>query len=245
MDFLRKIISRFRKNNGILFTDIQQLLGFPPKNIDFYTEAFTHPATLANKKNEKLNSYQRLEFLGDAVLGAIVAHYLFCNAPDQNEGYLTKMRSKVVRRDFLNKIGEELRLTDYLQIPDNQKVMLSEDLNGNLFEALVGAIFLDRGYATANDFVHKILKKFNVNLANLESKIISYKALLVEWIQKRHKKFAFVTEQDKTDSSGDVYFISKLYIDGQLFAKARETSKKRSEERASRRAFFKIHGRKK
>ena len=101
-----------KKKDGIFYNKIKNLLGFAPKNLSYYSEAFTHPSYQFQKATRK--SYERLEFLGDAILGAVIADYIFTNAPEQDEGYLTKMRSKIVERRNLNQLGKDMGLLDFL-----------------------------------------------------------------------------------------------------------------------------------
>ncbi|GIZ14242.1 ribonuclease III [Capnocytophaga catalasegens] len=240
MLFYKKIVSRFRKKDGIFFIKLEKLLGFAPKNLRYYEEAFTHPAVKKAQGTPHI-SYERLEFLGDAVLGAVIAHYLFTEAPNENEGYLTKMRAKMVQRNYLNQIGEELKLKDFLK-NENKPNLLGGNITGNLFEALVGAIYLDQGYQKATQFIYRVLINSHINIKELEGKIISYKSLLVEWSQKQHKTIVFETDQDYEYSSNIKYFVSKLIVNDKVFAKARDTSKKKAEEKTAKRAFFKITG---
>ena len=177
MFILKKILSFSRltskKKDGIFHTKLKELLGFSPKNISYYSEAFTHPSYQYQKTTRK--SYERLEFLGDAILGAVIADYIFTNAPEQDEGYLTKMRSKIVERRNLNQLGEEMNLLDFLRTKLTPR-QLGNNINGNLFEALIGAIYLDRGYKACFKFIERKLILPNINIKHLEEKVISHKS---------------------------------------------------------------------
>lgn len=239
---LKKILKlpRFKKKkDGIFYSKMEMLLGYSPKNLSVYSEAFTHPSYQYDKSTRK--SYERLEFLGDAVLGAVIADYIFRSAPDEDEGYLTKMRSKIVERRNLNQLGEELGLLSFLRTKLTPK-QLGNNISGNLFEALIGAIYLDKGYMECAKFVEKKLINPYVNLKNLEEKVISHKSLLIEWCQKHKRNFSFETEEDKEDKSGVRYFVAKVYVQGFSVTKARATSKKKAEESASKRVCYKIQG---
>lgn len=238
MYFYKKIFSRFLKKNGDFFIKIEKILGFPPNDIRFYEEAFTHPSVRPSQGDSHI-SYERLEFLGDAILGAVIAHYLFKEAPLKDEGYLTKMRAKMVQRNYLNQVGKQLKLQKLLKT-ENKAFQLSENLYGNLFEALVGAIYLDKGYKKASEFIGRVLIDSHLSMKDWEGKIISHKSLMVEWCQKHRKTLAFDTQEDKEYNSNTRYFLSNLVVDGKIFAKGRDTSKKRAEEKAAKRAFFRI-----
>ncbi|MCH7516708.1 MAG: ribonuclease III [Bacteroidetes bacterium] len=160
----------------------------------------------------------------------------FNEVPQGDEGYLTKMRSKIVSREHLNELGKELNLIDLVEskIP---KSNFGNNIHGNLFEALVGAIFLDRGYAYCEKFIYSRVIIPHVDIAKLEGKVISYKSLLIEWCQKEKKTFDYHVYED-TGNDTLRHFSVKLSIDGKVIAKARATSKKKAEEKASKRAFF-------
>lgn len=188
-----------------------------------------------DKEGTPIN-YERLEFVGDAMVGSIIATHLFNEVPQGDEGYLTKMRSKIVSREHLNELGKELNLIDLVEskIP---KSNFGNNIHGNLFEALVGAIFLDRGYAYCEKFIYSRVIIPHVDIAKLEGKVISYKSLLIEWCQKEKKTFDYHVYED-TGNDTLKHFSVKLSIDGKVIAKARATSKKKAEEKASKRAFF-------
>jgi ribonuclease-3 len=192
-------------------------------------------------KNGMALNYERLEFVGDAMLGAVIAAYLYDEAPEGDEGYLTKMRSKVVSREHLNELGKELKLIDFVEskIPKNN---FGSNIHGNLFEALVGAIFLDKGYKQCKQFIDKNVIDKHIDIETLEGKVISYKSLLIEWCQKEKKVFDFNVYED-TGNDNIKHFSVKLSIDGKIVSKARATSKKKAEEKASKRAFFAFQNR--
>ncbi|HET8886561.1 MAG TPA: ribonuclease III [Salinimicrobium sp.] len=236
MSFIRKIIDSRSSRDGNFFMELQKILGFSPKNIDHYERAFTHRSL---KKKDAIGNemnFERLEFLGDAMLGAVIAAYLFKEVPGGDEGYLTKMRSKVVSRAHLNELGQDLDLISFIKttIPKEQ---FGANVHGNLFEALVGAIYLDRGYSYCEQFIHKRVIYPYVDIEQLEGKVISYKSLLIEWCQKEKKKFLLEVYDDNGIDEAK-HFAVKLSIDEKIVAKARATSKKKAEEKASKRAYF-------
>lgn len=236
MNYIRNILNSRSNNGGNFFLQLKKILGFNPKNKTLYLKAFTHRSM--NIKDDKGNAvnYERLEFVGDAMLGAVIASYLFSEVPQGDEGYLTKMRSKVVSREHLNELGKELNLLDLVEskIP---KSNFGNNIHGNLFEALVGAIYLDKGYKYCEKFVYSKIIKPHVDIETLEGKVISYKSLLIEWCQKEKKTFDYEIYED-TGNDELKHFSVKLSIDHKVVAKARATSKKKAEEKASKRAFF-------
>ncbi|WP_367756507.1 ribonuclease III [Flavobacterium sp. WC2421] len=237
MSIIRKIFSKSRSlEDGIFFDAIQKILGFAPKNIDHYRKAFTHRSS--NKLNSEGNpiNYERLEFLGDAMLSAVIAAHLFNKAPHGDEGYLTKMRSKIVSREHLNELGKDLNLIRFIEskVPVQH---FGENIHGNIFESLVGAIYLDKGYEYCEKFIQKRVVLPYVDISRLEGKVISYKSLVIEWCQKEKKIFHYDIYEDN-GIDGERLFGVKLSIDEKVIAKARATSKKKAEEKASQRAYF-------
>lgn len=242
MGLLKFIISRFsKKRNGIFANKLTDILGFQPKKIDYYRDAFTHPS--ARQKVGGVINYERLEFLGDAILGAIVAEFLFKNSPEKDEGYLTKMRSKMVQRNHLNELGKDLNLIQFLRYEGNFK-NLGDNLYGNLFEAFVGAIYLDVGYKKTSEFIHRVLINSQKDLKELESKITSYKSLIVEWGQKNKLPASFNSWEDLENKKDAKIFRSEVFLGDKLYAKASDTSKKRAEEKASKRAYYYLQAQK-
>ena len=211
-------------------------MGFKPKNIQIYKTAFTHRSMNIRDDEGNAINYERLEFLGDAMLGAVIASHLYLEVPGGDEGYLTKMRSKVVSREHLNELGKDLNLIDLIE----SKIATSQfgdNIHGNLFEALIGAIFLDKGFKYCEKFIYKRVIIPYVDIAQLEGRVISYKSLLIEWCQKEKKTFNYNVYEDSGNDEIR-HFSVKLSVDNKVIAKARATSKKKAEEKASKRAFY-------
>ena len=238
MRLLKKIFSKNSRptEGGNFFVAVEKIIGFKTTNIRYYEKAFTHRSS--NKTDEKGNplNYERLEFLGDSMLSSVIAAYLYKEAPLGDEGYLTKMRSKIVSREHLNELGRDLNLVDLVdsKVPSTH---FGENIHGNIFEALVGAIFLDKGYVGCEAFIRKKVITPYVDIARLEGKVISYKSLVIEWCQKEKKQFYFDVFDDN-GNDGQKYFGVKLSIDDKVIAKSRATSKKKAEEIAAKRAYF-------
>lgn len=219
-----------------LFIAVKNITGFSPKDLSLYRRVFTHTSMEETDASGKKINYERLEFLGDAVLNTIVATYLFEKLPKKNEGSLTLMRSKIVRRDFLNQIGEGLGLIQHLASNVPQK-NYGADVHGNLFEALVGAVYLDAGFANCSEFVHACMIHPFVDLASLQNKVLSYKSLLVDWFQKNKMQYCYEVKEDNGAEEVN-YYKAKLWINNVVVASARATNKKKAVETVSKRAFF-------
>src|SRR6056300_1733587 len=153
------------------------------------------------------------------MLGGIISKHLFKEVPNGNEGYLTKMRSKIVSRQHLNELGRELQLDKYLEsrISSDQ---FGENIFGNLFEALVGAIYLDRGHDYCERFIRMRVIEPHVDIERLEGKVMSYKSLMIEWCQKHKHSFSFEVFDD-TGGEDKTHFGVRFIVDGKVIARAR------------------------
>jgi ribonuclease-3 len=236
---LKKYISKFlakRKKNlsekdYYFSNEIAKITGCVVQDLSLYREAFS---LKTSSKQTKVKNYERLEFLGDSVLGTIISCHLFTTYPEANEGYLTQMKSKIVNRKNLNKLGNELSLTKFLQ--NESKTATSENLAGNLFESLVGAIYLDLGYEACRKIIlERLLTPKAIN--QLENKIISYKSLLLEWSQKKKVVIKYDTSEELQPNKNMV-FRTHVWLNGEKIANATEISKKKAEEKAAQRAFY-------
>ncbi|MEZ7916742.1 MAG: ribonuclease III [Polaribacter sp.] len=236
MNFIRKIVQVHSKEDAVLHRELKKLLNFSPRKINKYKKAFTHRSVqMTDKKGNPIN-YERLEFLGDSILGSVIAAYLYKKVPSGSEGYLTQMRSKIVSREHLNELGKDLNLIRFVKSNIDQ-TNVGDNIHGNIFEALIGAIFMDKGYNSCQKFIHQNVIVPHVDIAKLEGKITSYKGLIIEWCQKQKKKYTFDTYEDSGNDPVK-HFSVKISIDGEQIAKGRATSKKKAEEQASKRVYF-------
>ncbi|KPH12353.1 ribonuclease III [Chryseobacterium sp. ERMR1:04] len=227
---LKKRKRKLSERDSFLSTHLNQVLGAEVQNVDLYREAFS---LKSSSKNQDSN-YERLEFLGDSVLGTIISCHLFQAYPHANEGYLTQMKSKIVNRKNLNKLGEDLKLTDLLL--KQNSVALGENISGNLFEALIGAVYLDFQYETCKRIIlERLLTPSEIN--KLENKIVSYKGLLLEWSQKKKVNIKYETCEEAQVNKA-IVFRCHVWLGDEKIANASETSKKKAEEKAAQRAFY-------
>ena len=231
---LKKTFRKKTEKELLLAAKINKIIGRKIENIDYYKEAFSlkTPNKAINAKN-----YERLEFLGDSVLGSIISCYLYKTYPEENEGFLTQMKSKIVNRKNLNLLGEKLRLTDFIQ--NGSHGSLGENINGNLFEAFIGAIYLDFNYNICKTIVLEKLFT-DKDIERLENKIVSYKGLLLEWSQKKKVTIKYETSEEITPNKS-LIFRSCIYLNNEKLSTASETSKKKAEEKAAQRAFYTLN----
>jgi ribonuclease-3 len=206
-----------------------RVLGFIPGNIRLYELAFIHKsASLSDEKGNPLN-YERLEYLGDAILGAVTAEFLYRKYPDQKEGFLTKMRSKIVNGDHLSVLAQQMEL-DKLMENRLQNEQANRHILGDAFEAFIGAIYLDKGYARTRRFILKKVILNHVDLDGLERVETNYKSQLIEWAQKNRKEVTFYTDVEPYDPTRFISFVS---IGDTLFGSGTGGSKKEAEQSAA------------
>ena len=223
-----KFFKRKTENQDVLHY-IRKEYGFIPSKLSYYEEALRHSsASFVDKKGHKVSN-ERLEYLGDAILDSIIAEYLFREYRGYQEGQLTKMKAKVVSRKNLNHIGHSLRIQDYL-VCNMGKQELHHSILGNAFEAIVGAIYLDKGYAFTQRVMLKILKKYGLNVIVHED--VDFKSKLHEWSQKNKKTIEFQIVHERSEQGPEKYRIA-LYIDQVLKGEGFGSSKKRAEQEAA------------
>lgn len=237
MDFLN-FIKSYLTGNRDLFKSIKNVFGFYPGNINLYSLALRHRSASSKKFNGiKLNN-ERLEYLGDAILSAVVADFLFRRFPYRNEGFLTEMRSKIVSRSSLNKLSLKLGLQQLIKASSDGPNS-NRSAGGDAFEALVGAIYLDKGY----DFARKILVNRIINMHfDLEILVdteVSYKSKVIEWAQKEKQEIEFKVIEEIGEKQEKLYLVA-LLIDGKTIAKSKDYSIKGAEKLAAEKAWNKI-----
>ncbi len=232
MGYIRKFYNYFLSPEKELTRKIKSIVGFTPVHLHIFKLAFYHKS-MNDKLSNDFNN-ERLEYLGDAILSTVVAEYLFKKYPNKNEGFLTKMRSKIVKRKTLNdiadKMGIDMILTDYSQ------GNLSKSMLGNALEALIGAIYIENGYnATRNYIVKQVLRKY-LDIHELEELDDNYKSQLLEWCQKKGHEVDYKVLSKFKHDKRDRFRIAVL-IDGEEKAEAEDFNKKSAEQSASRTAL--------
>lgn len=233
LKFFSRIYNRLFSKEKVFIKRLRGLIGFTPANLGIFKLAFYHKSTTSDKLYA-IQSNERLEYLGDAVLATIVAEYLFQKYPNSDEGFLTKMRSKIVKRYSLNVIADKMGLDVFLNQYNNTR--LSRSMLGNALEALVGAIYLEKGYNSTKKFViNKILLGY-LDIHELESFDDNYKSQLLEWCQKNGKTVSYKMVSKYKFEKRDRFKVAVL-IDGEKLAVADDFNKKSAEQSASERAM--------
>ncbi len=212
---------------------LKSILGYVPSNLALYKLAFFHKSN-SSQKGYAIQNNERLEYLGDAVLGTIVADYLFKKYPNSDEGFLTKMRSKIVKRKSLNSIGDKMGLDVLLSEYNNTR--LSRSMLGNAVEALVGAIYIEKGYdGTKHYVVNNLLRRY-LDIHELETTDDNFKSQLLEWSQKNGKSVSYKVLARYKFEKRDRFKVAVL-VDGEKVGTADDFNKKSAEQIASERAL--------
>jgi len=229
------------QSNRILVRSIQNIAGVTPRNIELYKLATQH-RSIARQNNIGLKeSNERLEYLGDAILGSIVAEYLFKKYPLKDEGFLTEIRSRIVNRDALNNAARNMGISDIVEFTSNRKSRQAyKSIYGDTLEALIGAIYLDKGYkATRRFIIHKLLRQ-QYDLEKIIQINPNYKSKIIEWAHRKNKEIKFEITQVK-GSSHNREFRAELQVEGETVAEGNGYSKKKAEQDAAQKSCVKLH----
>ena len=237
-NFIDRIKLSFRKDKELYFS-LYQILGFYPHNISYYKMALMHKSIMhRNSKGKPVNN-ERLEFLGDAVLDAVVGDIVYQHFPGKREGFLTNTRSKLVQRDTLNKLAQEMGINQ-LVLSNGHSSSHNSYMGGNAFEALVGAIYLDRGYDACMKFMKQRILAKMINIDKVAYKEVNFKSKLIEWSQKNRVNIEFVLCDQKKDGNGNPMFTFLVTIEGIEGDKGTGYSKKESQQVASKTSLEKL-----
>lgn len=219
---------------------IQSQLKLNPGKIKLYEIAFLHRSASVSFSNGSLVNNERLEFLGDAVLDAVIADYLFKKFPKKKEGFLTQMRSKIVKRSNLDLISRNLGV-DYLVISNTHRALHKKHIFGDAFEALIGAIYLDKGYDFTKKYIINHVLHNHVNLEELLWKETDFKSRLIEWGQKNKVILTFETSEEYAELEQSPTFITSVKISDHEIGKGLGKSKKEAEQNAAEQAYNNVY----
>jgi ribonuclease-3 len=237
MEFGKSILGFLTKDpkQKEFIKSIEQIIGASPKNRLLYQLAFRHTSA---SKNNGINSFkesnERLEFLGDSVLGMVVAEYLFKKYPFKDEGFLTEIRSRIVNRESLNILARRIGLDKLIEF-DGQRNFHRTSMFGDAMEALIGAIYLDKGFAFTKKFIISKLLSNHFDLDEVISNNTNYKSTILSWAQADGRKVEFLIVEEKGKNHSKE-FIAQVLVDTQVISSGSGLNKKKAEQDASRRA---------
>lgn len=233
---MARLASRFLSffsHHRELQQQLELMLGFRPKHLPYYRLAFTHRSTSqqAGECNE------RLEFLGDAILGAVIAEYLFKRYPYQSEGFMTELRSRMVRRESLNEVAVKMGLKTLIQFNKQDRgLSANSNIFGNALEALIGAVYLDQGYARTRRFILQMLVRNYLDMDTLEHTDTNYKNQLLNWAQKGGKQLDFVDQEPRNTGSRKIFAVA-INIDGKTITTGTGYTKKEASQNGCKKAI--------
>ncbi len=216
---------------------LKNVLGFVPNNISLYKMAFRHRSVARLLKNGSRSSNERLEFLGDAILGSVIAELLFKQYPYKEEGFLTEMRSKIVNRVNLNQLAKKIGFDSLIKY-DERSVSVQTKHNsmlGDAFEAVIGAIYMDKGYDFTRDFLLKRIVKPHIDIHTLELTETNFKSKLIEWCQRHGKDISFELTTNADGESSKLFTVNAV-VDGKTRGSGRDYNKKNAEKLAAEKA---------
>lgn len=235
MSISNKIFKRLSEDDKALRGALRNILGFKPKYLPYYILAITH-----RSQNEKIASNnERLEFLGDAYIGAIIGEYLFKKYPNKDEGFLTEMRSKIVSRVALNEIARRMGLEKILRYNQSDRMLRRSQIFGNALEALVGAIYLDVGFERTRKFILKRMLATYIDIEMLENTDFNFKNKLYTWAQKQDSSLEFEKVSESIEAGRKVFTVA-LKVNGETFVTATGYSKKQAEQLSAQAALEKL-----
>lgn len=238
-----KFFNAFRKDterDKRLTLAIKLIVGSKPFNLHLYKLAMQHSSVARVNKSGYRESNERLEYLGDAVLGAVVADYLFKKYPYKDEGFLTEIRSRMVNRESLNNLGRNLGLDKILHFDSSLRKESYRTIYGNALEALIGAVYLDRGFDFCKQFIEKQLLAPYFNLSTLIHTVHNHKSLLIEWAQKGNRRLSFEILGNEQPQQNNKEFTAVVVLEGETLATGQGGSKKQAEKDAARKACIKL-----
>ena len=233
-----KPIRVFLSEDKQLFVALKNIFGYYPGNIFLYKLAFRHKSQAIELNNGSRVSNERLEFLGDAILSAVVADHLFKMFPYKDEGFLTEMRSRIVSRAQLNKLSQKMGV-DTLITASTENNNVYRSMKGDAFEALIGAIYLDKGYSFARQIIIEKIIKQHFDLQDLENNNTNYKSQIIEWSQREKRLVEFVIVNEVGHGYNKQYVVD-LLVDKISMGKGRDYSIKGAEQDAAMKALLQI-----
>lgn len=236
---LYKKIRLLKHKNKEPYSSLYKILGFYPDNIHVYEQAFLHKSSSIEDSNGKWLNNERLEFLGDAILDAIVADIVYKHFKNKREGFLTNTRSKIVQRETLNRVAVELGL-DKMVVYSAKLSSHNNHMYGNALEALIGAIYLDQGYLACYHFVENVMIRKHIDLDNIARKEVNFKSSLIEWSQKNKMEITFDLIESFTDNEGNPVFQTGVTLSDTQIGVGIGYSKKESQQNAAKMAIKKL-----
>ncbi|MFP4059412.1 MAG: ribonuclease III [Bacteroidota bacterium] len=231
--------SRFRKKareNREFCSKLISILGYSPADLTYYKKAFIHKSASVTREDGTIMNNERLEYLGDSVLDAIISDHLFRNFPYKNEGFLSKIRSRIVKRTNLNEVALKMGLQNLVQ-SNTDNCQEIRHVYGDALEALIGAVYLDKGYDNTRKIVEERILNHYIDIEELLRKETDFKSRVIEWAQKNKKDIIFESQEEYIEDQNNPLFVSKIKINDLCLGSGKGFSKKEAEQKAAEEAF--------
>lgn len=241
MRFLRHLLFKIKQfsynsSDKRLHAAVKRIIGSSPTNLAIYHLAMRHASAAQTNKAGFKESNERLEYLGDAVLGTVVAHFLFNRYPTKDEGFLTDIRSRIVSRASLNDLARKIGLDELIEYDDKRKRSFShKSMHGDAMEAFIGAVYLDKGFAFCQNFIIRRILLTHLDIQTIIETDKNYKSKLIEWAQRENKDIKFAIAKEKNDNENR-QFVAHVLLDGIQISEGNGYTKKNAEQDAARRA---------
>jgi len=234
LSWIRITLSPSRTN----YRKFKKILGYYPKNIGLYELALVHKSASIRLPDGKLINNERLEYLGDSIFDAVISDHLFSLFPNKDEGFLSKIRSKIVKRKHLNILAEKIGIHQLL-VSNTDNCGEIKHIYGDAFEALIGAAYLDVGYDKTRSFIIGHLISKHIDLDDIINSESDYKSRIIEWAQKNHKDILFENEELYQESGKSPIFVSRVRVAYECLGEGKGSSKKEAEQNAAEDAYVK------
>ena len=226
---------RLSKTNKEFRKKLREILGFYPSDLSLFQVALTHKSASYTLNGEKVNN-ERLEFLGDSILDAVISDYLYKTYPNEREGFLTEMRSKIVNGEKLKELAVQIKLDQFI-VQKNSIPTLSSRIFEDAFEALIGAIYIDQGYWKVYEFISEKIIEKHIDLQLLEATNLNFKSQLIEWSQKTKSNIEFTSS---SEIDGTLPFSSFVKLNNTVIGVGKGNSKKEAEQNAAQQALISL-----
>jgi len=236
--FFKNLFSKKTEEEKRLISFIKLMTGAKPLNLQLYQLALTHSSVALKTPHQEFKvSNERLEYLGDAVLGAVIAEYLYKKYPYKDEGFLTEIRSRIVNRESLNNLSRKIGLANLVEFEGQKHNRNYQSIAGDALEAFIGAVFLDRDFFFCRKFILKRLLQPHLDIDKIVSTNLNFKSLLIEYAQKEGKEIEFVLIDEKIQKGTPVFTVEVL-VAGESLGKGMGQNKKKAEQAAAEKAYL-------
>jgi ribonuclease-3 len=238
--FIKNLFKKYSTEDKRLIAAIKEIVGAKPFNLEVYRLALLHTSASVYSRDKDFRlSNERLEYLGDAILGAVVANYLYKKYPYKDEGFLTEIRSRIVNRESLNHLSRRMGLANLVLFEGQRHGRSHKSMSGDALEAFVGAVFLDKGFYACQKFVIQKIVEPHLDIEKVVETNTNFKSIIIEWAQRESKELVFQIINEKGNSQYKE-FAAQVLVNGEVVSTGHGASKKKAEQAAAEKACIKL-----